>query len=1354
MLLRTAQAVQPRRGVILLVVLALLTLFAIVGISFVLYADSEATSARVYREAQSLTRPDMDPQLALALVLGQIIYDVPDDETGVYSALRGHSLARLMYGYYYDDPTPALGWSPSDDRAFCGTGRLRETGLPAPFNAAPDSTQLVNFTYFASAGDPLRDPERLGTRPSLAGGLAGRGKYTGGANVPYTYPDHQNMFLAMVRASDNRVLVPSYHRPWVFGSLADSNNPNWTNQVGKYLILRPRPADMGPGFPLPEDEGGDVKNLDFAPGGNDSIWIDVNAPVLTAADGRKYKMLVAPLIVDLDGRINLNTAGNVLGTNNAHAGTQGWGPWEVDLSKVLSLSPNEWQNVLLGTPQTGRPTTSGRYGFNRANFNRFPAGAAVPAFSRVHPYAPIDYNGVIDPGKPGAGNPTPALSLPGGANTKHFQVFPYFSPDGYNNGAPFETTTTGTAAGTPNHPSIYNAARPVPENRSLLPQGMVALLRPNSTGSEALSSELLRLCPTNFANTKARNLVTTTSWDIDRPAVLPYVWNRESATVGERYRLDNTNADLTLRFPTGNALPFPALAQRNATPAQSEFDPATWRSLNAALPRLDLSRKLTDYPAPVNGTITNLTQYGQAVRDRQAFAKDIFDTLRGVTGALDPARASVAPYGTTSPEFQALRWLAQLAVNIVDYIDNDDYITPFNWFSNQWVYGTELPRLVLNEAYAQRDNDPTDPGLAGTTPADRRATRYTVNCWVELHNPFPAESTAQHPDGGSAKLQIGTRPVYQLVLTKPNTGLRNPENVLGTPDTAPATTLSTVNSWGTQAFQQEVKPGFQVYRDTAQQNNGFYVLGPPATAFLSQTDPQFNASPNLPTTSTSPQMSYRLLPTDPVVPPTILLQRLACPHLAAQPSPALANYNPYVTVDYVEGVQVWDGRLYTDTSANNPFTPMAQRRTEGRTQPFAGAQAQRWPQAPQVAKTNSPQHTFFRHNAVEEDAPVQAATAGQTLKVSFNWLVHLDRQPSSPMELLHVSAFKPHELTQQFVTGGAAPANFGTAQQHLARWTQNDTRLARFFEFVTVGPRARGVGLDWRAPGRVNINSIWDVETFRALCNRQLGNAFSDADVDDVFNALVAQRSPTPDGATGRKPGPNDKPFWGLATGFAAASPTDPLSATARGVESTLLRPDPSTTAWNGLRLLEPRKDGTTREFTHPYRRYEMLTKLFNNLTTRSNVFAVWLTVGFFEVTDDSTRPVKLGAEIGRAENRLVRHRMFALVDRTNLWAFSGMLSFNLSAGVKQYVTFIDHPDTTRTGRTWRYRVGSVEVMEANTDNEETLVIQQDALGAYLLSVKTHLINSTTLSPGNPGPWKRYDPRLDGAVVPYFAVID
>src|SRR4051794_2589431 len=92
----------PRKGIVLLVVLAMLTLFTIVGISFVLYADSAATAARTAKDEGVQTRPEMEPEKCLSFFLDQLIFDCRDDESGVWSSMRGWSLSRNMYGFNYD----------------------------------------------------------------------------------------------------------------------------------------------------------------------------------------------------------------------------------------------------------------------------------------------------------------------------------------------------------------------------------------------------------------------------------------------------------------------------------------------------------------------------------------------------------------------------------------------------------------------------------------------------------------------------------------------------------------------------------------------------------------------------------------------------------------------------------------------------------------------------------------------------------------------------------------------------------------------------------------------------------------------------------------------------------------------------------------------------------------------------------------------------------------------------------------------------------------------------------------------------------------------------------------------------
>ena len=79
-----------RRAVILMVVLVLLTLFAVVGLAFVLYAQSEANASRIYREFQAAANPDSDLAYQQSWALGQSLFDAPDNDptqNGAYGSM-------------------------------------------------------------------------------------------------------------------------------------------------------------------------------------------------------------------------------------------------------------------------------------------------------------------------------------------------------------------------------------------------------------------------------------------------------------------------------------------------------------------------------------------------------------------------------------------------------------------------------------------------------------------------------------------------------------------------------------------------------------------------------------------------------------------------------------------------------------------------------------------------------------------------------------------------------------------------------------------------------------------------------------------------------------------------------------------------------------------------------------------------------------------------------------------------------------------------------------------------------------------------------------------------------------------
>jgi hypothetical protein len=1619
-----------RRGVILLVVLAILTLIALVGITFVLYSDSISAAARTESESASLSVPDMDPYQCFALFLGQLIYDAPDDgpssPNGVLSALRGHSLARNMYGW-----RTAAGLI-GNTTAFNGLGRLHFNYLSSVDAAATpinglDEWQLINYTWFhtlddVATGNLIRDPEFFGIRN---GALH---KWGGGLNPPYTYPDLNSLFLGVIRPSDGAVIARSYHRDytgfgpfWVKSGAQLIKNPNWTTpsvrtkplQAGlKYMVLRPRPADNPDpvtgnpgdprGFPFPEDVGGDVKNIITSPGyidpstgkqaNNDSFWIDIGAPVLTSPDGRKYKMLVAPFICSLDGKVDVNAVGNIRvqpsisGLAYGHGSNMGFGPWEINpfssatgATQVLNgqntvSNKYTYQNLFTGMPSG--PAIQGKYGPavapNTIGLPYWHSNTAVPG-RPPHYYSQIDFDGCS--GYQGASNPgtvTGPLSAP--STTALFPSFPL----GYENGSLTAGSTTYTER--TDHPLLFDVFSPSvvsssQYNRRFSPTHLERLLRFGDTGYWSLPSDLERLTVENFNNydqtqypsnagwdgtsqgsgsAQRRWLVTTNSADRIAPGLTPYIFNPTLA--GSVYGYAGGTTDYS-QAPSGGPLAYADPTQQprvygvapTAAPATGEFftdyratgvfdwagktgdfnvpPPGyqwpTGAQLQTALSRINLNRVLTPYPLydsklgfspswtnPQSGNTFNqmtgsasalYSQYQEATADRQRFADEIYRRLLLVTG-VPPAAAPSTP---TDAELAPRRWLAQLAVNVVDYIDEDDIMTPFCFYNNQddpkgkvvvgatytppanpggwpappatdlpkyWVVGTELPKVVLNEVSLQCEN-----AVVGSVAP---AAPYHIAAWVELLNAVtqqtvPRQAPGQPQDGYPVPLLGGdgvTAP-YQIVIagalynapTTPTApaatlpaGIGLQGNPLGTYNylkamTAPTDFQSVASTYqGTAAYGSQPKatittqgsnpptnnvaatlssPYIDVNPTAPAKNTPYFIVAPNLAAggatawnyadFLQQT-----AATTVPTSATvaggtpfikTTNMMYKLTTGftlgstgDPKNDErgtglTVLLRRLANPHLPYQPTPGTGDWNPYVTVDYMTQVPILGNFTNNASLKGNPLA------SRGKLEPFAGASE---------IQTGNPAASPVRFEAsasmTQEQSPNDAAlswshTFGQANVgtqgnlSAYDWLVHLDRQVVSPAELFHVSGYPPFQQLRRFVDvnpGNGAKTYCG----QMAPWfdpnetlpTAGSNRLYRLFEFLDAGNRGAGVVPNGRVAGKINLNDIWDERTFVALCDPNASNHINSyALVHAIYGNMMnsASTGRTPSGAPGLPrdfdsaaftaagfslpsgfPTATDRPFLGFATGLTSAPGAAGYQfPNSRGIDDTIFRS--YTSGVNVTRLFENSADyGSTTTPTgglnypaaHPYLAYQLLMKMANNVTTRSNVFAVWATAGFFEVTNANSVPVTLGAEIGKSEGRNIRHRAFAIVDRSNLAAFQTTSTAAITVttpdanGGQGYsrvslntVMPISGTDS-RTGLSWSLQAGMMVVFEPGTDNEDDVNIYADSSGTNLVGEfhQAHASGVPVIVRGNPGPWLHYDPRQDTGVVLHWNIIN
>ena len=1496
-----------RKGMILLVIIAFLALFTIMGLTYLLYADAQLRFSidEIKRlDKRNYRSFDLSTDYLFNFFLERFIYDQPDREAdpyatataginyepqSVYSALRGHSLARNMYGYnervgtYASQPAILTG---VNDRAFSGSGKLANKQITIPGTSVTGSEHLfVNSTYFKSFGQSqIIDPER-GARSSLTIPA----NYSSSWNAPYTYPDYNNIYLAWLRSDGalnpygSMVMKASFSTESTFGKMDASSlpsgstpNPNWLNDKGRYMSIRPRPVDNlipadyiaaagnqtqlnqiinqrileGNLIPYPGADGMDVKNLESYPGGNDSIWIDVGSPVFYNIDGRKIKILIAPLIVELDSRINLNVVGNNMVAGN-HGSNQGWGPWEINAQKI-----------------NGAINPTAKF---LSNANSFP----------ISELAKVDFNGGRDIAADMTGLPVVGSAVfPGqnkaGTSVNSFQSFPTYPSGNFGNLARVPDPIYELR----NHTSTWNPFSIGSMFYST--DDLQYLLR--WTGKGSSTSGIASSTPA----LKTRNLVTSRSIDFSKPAFVPYY--ADSSTNNYQLALNTyyPKSPNPEKYLSTNALP----ANQNL----SDFDLTVPRSMASLLTKLDLSRTLTAYPN-VSTTFTgamggggrylNNTGYTTAVSDRQKFALDIFTALLKLTGAKDMSLSTIPlqGVGALDPDYETNRYLAQLAANMVDYIDNDDVMTKFVWKYNPalsvnnvggttyypskfeptyWedisgnilmgggvpvprdatlderVYGVELNKVVLNEVYAEIINDPTDtfpekPANSNKFPATS-SKPFQVHFWVELVNPLPA-ATAVGSLVNHAILEqdpraaAGDSSVYQLEIRDQSAvdDIFKPDNPLGV--TRPDMAGKDRSKGLVSNFQPAVAGGAVVnllspaagnYLGTENAANGFIVLGSntafPGGAAAADMPKPYSDINNIANIKKN-ELTYTIAIEKPAGTPdpdydkatftttlqnknkpSIVLRRLANPYMPPQIDATQPDYNPYVTVDVMNDIKINDAATNaTDDKKAAPPT-VENRSSVVRRQPYQESGkndvAGIFDVSTNMVKplVQQPQHTFLRHNGTLSEAPGGINVPDSLLQLPFTPISHLDRQLVNPIELLEVAGCKPAEVTRRFInendTAKMTASIFKTQNNnnfygHKIPWMDDQNRLLRFLELASPQIRFAGTSIGGKEFGKVNINGVWDKETFRALADASNNiNGFTEAEVDAVFQQILDSRSPIKDttATPNNMPGPNDKPFWGFGVGGTTGA--DDLSSGARGVGNSFLRPVAPNAATGVFDL--PINDTTmpTPIKRTSLQQKELLSKISNSVTTRSNVFAVWLTTGFFEVTDDSTQPPKLGAEIGIADGTNIRHRMFAILDRTNMKSFETYLRgtglSDISSGTSTLlpltnvtistspVTIVACPtimagmtvtgwETSWTnasglmlnGQPWSIRENMMLTFDPDSPGEETVaLIKNTTTGKLEVKFKkTHGANCVIINRGNPGPWPFYNRGVDPVVI-------
>ena len=214
----------------------------------------------------------------------------------------------------------------------------------------------------------------------------------------------------------------------------------------------------------------------------------------------------------------------------------------------------------------------------------------------------------------------------------------------------------------------------------------------------------------------------------------------------------------------------------------------------------------------------------------------------------------------------------------------------------------------------------------------------------------------------------------------------------------------------------------------------------------------------------------------------------------------------------------------------------------------------------------------------------------------------------------------------------------------------------------------------FRDPGRININTIYSPEVWNAVTNGFAGPDYGQ--LAESRRGYPQVGGPTTDPVVSFSSFPTlfRNPFRAFGSaqfvprinnaqgepGSKLMLPGGLLQGTQFEIAATLLRPGGFFAADDKL-LFQPQNVNDDRYSRHSYFRYQFLQRLGNLVTTRSNVYAIWITVGYFEVDPQTGEP---GLERGLEGGEVNRHRAFYIVDRTIPVAFEPGKNHNVDRAV------------------------------------------------------------------------------------------